>query len=93
MQFEMTLLLQLHAAHALLYGDPGSGSLIWQLLLAAVFGLIFYVRYYTRRVREAIRTRGDKQDAAALSEKTEDAHAAAVESRANAPEETPRTML
>lgn len=92
MQFETILLLQLFAAHALAYGDPGSGSLIWQLLLAAVFGLIFYVRYYTRRIREAIRTRGGKDEAASLSDKTETAHAA-VESRAHPPEEKPRTML
>jgi hypothetical protein len=28
----------------LLYTDPGSGILIWQLLLAAFFGAMFYVR-------------------------------------------------
>ena len=26
------------------YVDPGSGALLWQILLAAVFGLMFYVR-------------------------------------------------
>ena len=31
-------------AHCLLYADPGSGTLIWQLVLAAVFGGLFYVR-------------------------------------------------
>jgi hypothetical protein len=30
--------------HFLLYTDPGSGTLIWQLLLAAVFGGMFYLR-------------------------------------------------
>lgn len=28
----------------LLYTDPGSGTLIWQLLLAAFFGGMFYLR-------------------------------------------------
>jgi len=28
----------------LLYTDPGSGILVWQLLLAAFFGAMFYVR-------------------------------------------------
>jgi hypothetical protein len=31
-------------AHFLIYTDPGSGTLIWQLALAAVFGAMFYVR-------------------------------------------------
>lgn len=26
------------------YADPGSGTLIWQMLLAAAFGLVFYLR-------------------------------------------------
>ncbi|MEW6130847.1 MAG: hypothetical protein AB1757_27705 [Acidobacteriota bacterium] len=30
---------QVHA-----YTDPGSGTLIWQMLLAASFGLAFYLR-------------------------------------------------
>jgi hypothetical protein len=29
-------------AHA--YGDPGSGTLLFQLLLAASFGIMFYLR-------------------------------------------------
>jgi hypothetical protein len=29
-------------AHA--YGDPGSGTLLFQLLLAASFGMMFYLR-------------------------------------------------
>jgi hypothetical protein len=28
----------------LLYTDPGSGTLVWQLLLAAFFGGMFYLR-------------------------------------------------
>lgn len=30
----------------LLYTDPGSGTLIWQLLLAAFFGVMFYFRRF-----------------------------------------------
>jgi hypothetical protein len=26
------------------YADPGSGTLIWQMLLAASFGIMFYLR-------------------------------------------------
>ena len=29
-------------AHA--YGDPGSGALLWQMALAAMFGGMFYIR-------------------------------------------------
>jgi hypothetical protein len=32
------------AAYLFLYTDPGSGTLVWQLLLAAFFGGMFYVR-------------------------------------------------
>ena len=30
----------------LLYTDPGSGTLVWQLLLAAFFGVMFYFRRF-----------------------------------------------
>lgn len=39
---------------AFFYGDPGSGTLIWQLLLASVVGAAFYVRFYFRRIRDAV---------------------------------------
>jgi len=39
-----TLLTNSSLATFLLYTDPGSGTLIWQLLLAAFFGGMFYVR-------------------------------------------------
>jgi hypothetical protein len=32
------------ATYFFLYTDPGSGTLIWQLLLAAFFGGMFYFR-------------------------------------------------
>ena len=34
----------------LLYTDPGSGTLILQLLIAAVLGVFFYVRFFFKRV-------------------------------------------
>ena len=37
-------------AHA--YVDPGSGALIWQALLAALFGASFYSRTIIRRIKE-----------------------------------------
>ena len=33
-----------------LYTDPGSGALIWQLLLASIFGGMFYARTLIRKV-------------------------------------------
>ena len=35
----------------LLYADPGSGALAWQLLLSLLFGAMFYARTVTRKVR------------------------------------------
>jgi hypothetical protein len=32
--------------YSLIYTDPGSGTLIWQLLLAAFFGVAFYFRRF-----------------------------------------------
>ena len=35
----------------LLYADPGSGMLIWQLATAAALGLAFYARTFLRKIR------------------------------------------
>jgi hypothetical protein len=35
---------------AFLYTDPGSGALVWQLLVASFFGGLFYVRSFIRRI-------------------------------------------
>jgi hypothetical protein len=35
----------------LLYTDPGTGALIWQLLVAAGLGAAFYFRQYLGKVR------------------------------------------
>lgn len=37
-------------ALAFLYTDPGSGALIWQLLVASFVGILFYVRTFIRRI-------------------------------------------
>jgi len=42
------------------YTDPGSGTLVWQLLLAAFFGGMFYFRRLKDHVmhRKHLRSRG-----------------------------------
>jgi hypothetical protein len=40
----------------LLYTDPGSGILVWQLILAAFFGGMFYLR----KVKDLIVRRKDR---------------------------------
>jgi hypothetical protein len=41
----------------LLYTDPGTGAMIWQLLVAAGLGAAFYFRHYFGRVRALLSTR------------------------------------
>jgi len=38
------------ASPVLLYTDPGTGTLILQLLIAAFFGVLFYIRFFVKRV-------------------------------------------
>jgi hypothetical protein len=35
---------------AFLYTDPGSGSLVWQLVVASFVGGLFYLRSFIRRI-------------------------------------------
>ena len=37
-----------------LYADPGSGALIWQLIVGALVGLAFYFRIFLRRAKDAV---------------------------------------
>ena len=37
--------------HILLYTDPGTGALIWQLFAAAIFGAAFYFRQYLSKIK------------------------------------------
>ena len=39
---------------AFLYTDPGSGALIWQLLVASFVGGLFYVRSFIQRITARI---------------------------------------
>jgi hypothetical protein len=36
---------------AFLYTDPGSGALVWQLLVASFVGGLFYMRSFIRRIK------------------------------------------
>ena len=57
----VTLLLCLAlASDAHAYIDPGSGTLLWQALLAALFGGMFYIRRIINWVRERIGVGRDK---------------------------------
>src|SRR5262245_46570297 len=42
---------------AFLYTDPGSGALIWQLLVASFVGGLFYIRSFIRRVTAKMSSR------------------------------------
>jgi hypothetical protein len=46
---------------AFLYTDPGSGALLWQLLIASFFGALFYTRSFIRRVIANISGRGSSK--------------------------------
>lgn len=43
------------------YTDPGSGALIWQLLLAASFGAAFYVRKLLAWIGIGRKVRGENK--------------------------------
>lgn len=55
----------LHAGNScsfgLLYTDPGSGALAWQLLLSLLFGAMFYARSASRKVKAFIADRKQRQ--------------------------------
>ena len=46
------ILSLLLAARLLAYADPGSGILIWQMLLAGIAGALFYLRRLLRGWRD-----------------------------------------
>lgn len=45
--------------HSLLYIDPGSGSYLVQMIIAAVLGALFYIKHIWWRIK-AFFTRGGK---------------------------------
>ena len=52
------------------YTDPGSGTLIWQMLLAASFGVMFYLRRIMSWFRGLKENREKAASAKAFSAKT-----------------------
>jgi hypothetical protein len=44
----------------LLYTDPGTGAMIWQLLIAAGLGATFYFRHYIAKVRTLLSARKNR---------------------------------
>ena len=52
------------------YTDPGSGTLIWQMLLAASFGVMFYLRRLVRWFR-GLKPQNEKATGAKASTTTE----------------------
>jgi hypothetical protein len=50
-----------HVEHLLAYADPGSGLLIWQGLLAAFFGSLFYLRGILKWLKKWANTRAEKR--------------------------------
>jgi hypothetical protein len=57
---ELTTLLTRSFVGYFFYADPGSGTLVWQLLLAAFFGGMFYFRRLKDLVihRKHLKSRG-----------------------------------
>lgn len=51
------------------YTDPGSGTLIWQILLGASFGVMFYLRRIIGWVRRLKSRKTEVKLAKALAEK------------------------
>jgi hypothetical protein len=47
---------------AFLYTDPGTGTLVLQLLVGAFFGLLFYIRFFTRRARNLFSRKQKSED-------------------------------
>lgn len=47
-------------SYFLLYTDPGTGAMIWQLLAAAGLGAAFYFRHYLGRLRALLSTRKNR---------------------------------
>jgi hypothetical protein len=60
---------------AFLYTDPGSGALVWQLLVASFFGILFYLRAFIRRITAMMSGRrgGEESNQQAVVERDESA--------------------
>lgn len=58
----LLIAVTLSESQAFAYGDPGSGAMLWQLLLAASFGVMFYIRRIIVWTRGAIKGASDEQN-------------------------------
>lgn len=67
----------------LLYTDPGSGAMIWQLLLAFIFGATFYFS----RFKEWISARMNKAKATSSIDAGQDSYAVKTATTASSTEE------
>lgn len=57
--FFLLLFLTFHQAlHA--YTDPGTGAMIWQLLMAAGVGLLFYAKSFVNWIKACFRKKETK---------------------------------
>jgi hypothetical protein len=56
----LLLLLCASEREARAYTDPGSGALIWQMLMAAFVGGAFYFRRFTAWVRRRLESNADQ---------------------------------
>ena len=43
--------------YVFLYTDPGTGAMVWQLLVAAGLGAVFYFRHYLSKIRTLLSDR------------------------------------
>jgi hypothetical protein len=57
---------------AFLYTDPGSGALVWQLLVASFIGGLFYIRSFIRRIAAMMsgRRSGERRDQRAAADQS-----------------------
>jgi len=55
-------LLLITERDALAYSDPGSGALIWQMLVASLFGGMFYFRKIVSSIRFWMRKEGSGEE-------------------------------
>jgi hypothetical protein len=46
---------------AFLYADPGSGALVWQLLVASFVGGLFYIRSFIRKIAAKMSDRRSRE--------------------------------
>ncbi len=54
-------------SYVLLYTDPGTGAMLWQLLAAGFIGAAFYFRHYTSKIKDRFAAIKNKKQPAASS--------------------------